>query len=87
MQMPGMDCMQATAVIRAQEAISGSHIPIIELTARAIAGDQARFLEGGMDGDIAKPISSRELFGTIAEVLSDCVNRNEWKEKDHVAIA
>jgi hypothetical protein len=40
-----------------------------------------------MDGDIAKPISSRELFGTIAEVLSDCVNRNEWKEKDHVAIA
>jgi CheY-like chemotaxis protein len=85
-QMPGMDGMQATALIRAREAITGSHIPIIALTAHAMAGDRARFMEGGMDGYVAKPIRSRELFDTIADVLSRCDNRNEW-EQDHVAIA
>jgi CheY-like chemotaxis protein len=85
-QMPGMDGMQATAVIRAREAITGSHIPIIALTAHAMAGDRARFLEGGMDGYIAKPIRPRELFDTIADVLSLCDRQNQW-EQDHVAIA
>jgi DNA-binding response OmpR family regulator len=51
-----------------------------------MAGDRARFMEGGMDGYVAKPIRSRELFDTIADVLSRCDNRNEW-EQDHVAIA
>ena len=85
-QMPGMDGMQATAVIRAREAITGSHIPIIALTAHAMAGDRARFLEGGMDGYIARPIRPRELFDTIADVLSFCDRQNQW-EQDHVAIA
>lgn len=77
--MPGMDGMQATASIRAQEAITGRHIPIIALTAHAMAGDRTRFLEGGMDGYIAKPIRSRELFdtgerlsGKLAFPISDC---------------
>jgi len=72
--------------IRAREATTGSHIPIIALTAHAMAGDRARFLAGGMDAHVAKPIRSRELFDTIAGVLSRCDNRNEW-EQNHVAIA
>jgi CheY-like chemotaxis protein len=85
-QMPGMDGLEATASIRAQEAITGRHIPIIALTAHAMAGDRARFLEGGMDGYIAKPVRPRELFDTIADVLSFCDRQNQW-EQDHVAIA
>jgi two-component system sensor histidine kinase/response regulator len=69
-QMPGMDGLEATASIRAQEAISGRHMPIIALTACAMPGDRARFLAGGMDSYIAKPIRPQELFETIAGVMS-----------------
>ena len=71
-QMPGMDGLEATASIRAQEAITGRHIPIIALTAYAMPGDRARFLAGGMDSYIAKPIRPHELFDTIAGVMSRC---------------
>jgi CheY-like chemotaxis protein len=85
-QMPGMDGMQATASIRAQEAITGRHIPIIALTAHAMAGDRTRFLDGGMDSYIAKPIRSAELFDTIAGVLLHRDSQN-GQEQDHVASA
>jgi CheY-like chemotaxis protein len=82
---PEMDGMQPTASIRAQQAISGRHIPIIALTAHAMAGDRTRFLDGGMDAYIAKPIRSRELFDTIADVVSRRNNRNG--RQNHVALA
>ncbi len=60
-QMPEMDGLQATAEIRQAEADSGRHIPIIALTAYAMSGDKDRFLEAGMDGYLAKPITVDQL--------------------------
>jgi CheY-like chemotaxis protein len=60
-QMPEMDGLQATAEIRQAEVDSGRHIPIIALTAYAMSGDKDRFLEAGMDGYLAKPITVDQL--------------------------
>jgi two-component system, sensor histidine kinase and response regulator len=69
-QMPVMDGMEATAVIRQAEAISGTHVPIIAMTAHAMTGDRQRFLQAGMDGYVSKPIHSRELLDAIDALLA-----------------
>lgn len=63
--MPVMDGYEATTVIRKQEEHTGQHIPIIAMTAAAMRGDQERCLEVGMDGYIAKPITTEQLIETI----------------------
>jgi two-component system, sensor histidine kinase and response regulator len=65
LQMPTMDGFQATAAIRAQEQLTGSHMPIIAVTAHAMKGDRERCLEAGMDGYISKPIRAEELFALV----------------------
>jgi PAS domain S-box-containing protein len=64
-QMPAMDGLEATGIIREREKESGSHIPIIAMTAHAMKGDRERCLEAGMDGYIAKPIRAKNLYETI----------------------
>ncbi|HUB78309.1 MAG TPA: ATP-binding protein [Bryobacteraceae bacterium] len=64
-QMPEMDGLQATAEIRGREGQKGKHIPIVAMTAHAMAGDRERCLEAGMDGYIAKPIHPGELMALI----------------------
>ncbi len=68
-QMPVMDGLQTTARIRALEAGSGVHVPIIAMTAHAMKGDRERFLAAGMDGYVAKPIKANLLFEAIEEVV------------------
>jgi CheY-like chemotaxis protein len=60
-QMPEMDGLQAAAAIRKGEMKSGKHIPIIAMTAHAMAGDKERCLEAGMDDYITKPIRPEQL--------------------------
>ncbi len=60
-QMPEMDGVQATKVIRAEEAERGERIPIIALTAYAMSGDRQRFLDADMDDYLAKPITAEQL--------------------------
>ena len=60
-QMPEMDGMEATAAIRKKEKGSGWHTPIVALTANAMKGDREKYLAGGMDGYLAKPIRPLEL--------------------------
>jgi len=73
-QMPDMDGFQATAMIREKEKISGKHIPIIAMTAYAMAGDRERCLAAGMDAYVSKPIRHQELFETIQALVMDVPN-------------
>jgi CheY-like chemotaxis protein len=68
-QMPVMDGLQATAAIRERERSGAPRVPIIALTAHAMAGDRERFLSNGMDRYISKPVRPDELFRTIEDLL------------------
>jgi signal transduction histidine kinase/DNA-binding response OmpR family regulator len=64
-QMPQLDGIEATAAIRAKEKASGAHLPIIAVTAYAMAEDRVRCLEAGMDAYVSKPILAHELFDAV----------------------
>ncbi|MBI1917879.1 MAG: response regulator [Planctomycetes bacterium] len=68
-QMPAMDGLEATVVIRAKEQGTGNHIPIIAMTAHAMKGDRERCLEAGMDGYVAKPIRADQLLQAIEDLI------------------
>jgi signal transduction histidine kinase/CheY-like chemotaxis protein len=67
-QMPEVDGLQATAQIRALEAATGGHIPIVALTAHAMIGDREKFLAAGLDAYLPKPIDPAALQTTVATV-------------------
>jgi CheY-like chemotaxis protein len=69
-QMPELDGLDATAVIRAKEQSAGGHVPIVAMTAHAMKGDRERCLAAGMDGYVAKPVRSGELFAVLEQVLA-----------------
>jgi CheY-like chemotaxis protein len=72
-QMPEMGGFEAATAIRKAEKRTGTHLPIIAMTASAMKGDRERCLEAGMDGYISKPIRPRELF----EVVEGCLTSTE----------
>jgi PAS domain S-box-containing protein len=67
-QMPEMDGLEATAAIRAAEAGTGKHVPIVAMTAHAMKGDRERCLNSGMDAYLSKPIRIDELKQAISEI-------------------
>jgi signal transduction histidine kinase/DNA-binding response OmpR family regulator len=66
-QMPQMDGLEATAAIRRNEMGSGTRIPIIAMTAHAMADDRERCLAAGMDSYVSKPIDIQMLLETIEQ--------------------
>jgi CheY-like chemotaxis protein len=66
-QMPELDGVGATREIRALPPPKGN-IPIIALTANAMAGDEKRYLEAGMNAYVSKPIQPAELFAKLANL-------------------
>ncbi len=69
-QMPDLDGLEATRIIRSQESGTGRRVPIVAMTAHVMAGDRERCLQAGMDDYVSKPMEASELFGAIARVLS-----------------
>jgi len=70
-QVPVMDGVEATRRIRQGQA--GEHardLPIIALTACAMAGDRQTFLDAGMDAYLAKPVELAELMRVIGQAMS-----------------
>jgi len=62
-QLPGMDGLQATALLKADAATRA--IPVIALTALAMKGDEERIRAAGCDGYIAKPLAYKNVLAVI----------------------
>ncbi len=75
-QMPEMDGYETTAAIRADEAKTGGHVPIVAMTARAMKDDQQRCFQVGMDGYVSKPIRALQLDEAMAAVLGVRLQRD-----------
>jgi two-component system cell cycle response regulator DivK len=67
-QLPGMDGLEATALLRMDDTTRA--IPVIALTALAMKGDEERIRAAGCDGYIAKPLRYRDFLTTIADQLA-----------------
>jgi CheY-like chemotaxis protein len=66
-QMPVMDGLAATRLIREKEMSRGGHTPIIAITAHAMAEDKELCFAAGMDDYISKPIDVERLFALLAK--------------------
>jgi PAS domain S-box-containing protein len=67
--MPEMTGIEATAAIRMEEKQTGAHVPIIAMTANAMAGDREKYLASGMDGYVSKPIDREVMFAEIIKII------------------
>ena len=71
-QLPGMDGIEATMLLKKDEATRA--IPVIALTALAMKGDEERIRASGCDGYIAKPMRYREFLSAIAAQLPPAID-------------
>ncbi len=70
LQMPELDGLGATKVIRESEEPEQRRLPIVALTAHALESDRRRSLEGGMDAYVSKPFAADELYATIEQLAA-----------------
>ena len=69
-QMPGLDGLEATRLIRGDTSGAlDAAIPIIAITAHAMPGDKERILKAGLDEYLAKPVYLEQLRGVLSKVL------------------
>jgi two-component system cell cycle response regulator DivK len=66
-RLPGMDGIQALAVLRADPATQ--KIPVIAVTASVMQQDRKQITDAGFDGYVGKPIALRDLFDSVAKAL------------------
>ena len=80
MHMPVMDGFEATKMLRAQ----GHQLPIIALTANAMAQDEKRCMKAGCSGFLSKPINRERLFAELSTAVTGEV---VWRDKQDSTIA
>ncbi len=88
-QMPEMDGYETTKVIRGSESLNCKHIPIVAMTANAIAGDKEKCLLVGMNDYISKPMRDTELVKIIEKNLKlekDLLSENKEQKLGHILI-
>lgn len=79
-QMPKLDGIEATKRIRALKDQQKASVPIIALTANAMEGDRANYLQAGMNEHISKPIDVQKLYTILSEFVGEL--RPEYGETD-----
>jgi len=72
--MPIMDGCTATQTIRGLESETGSHTPIIAMTAYALKGDKDKYIQVGMDDYISKPINAEKFYDQVELWTKDKTN-------------
>ncbi len=66
-QLPGIDGLAATRLIKADEELKAT--PVVALTSYAMQGDEEKAREAGCDGYISKPLDTRRFLGRIGEFI------------------
>jgi CheY-like chemotaxis protein len=79
-QMPVMNGYEATREIREDERFKD--LPIIAMTAHAMAGDEDKSLEAGMNGHVAKPIDPDQLFATLQKWIQPTEKRVQGQKPE-----
>ena len=69
-QMPVMDGLETTTIIRQREKSTLTHMPIIAMTAGAMKGNEEQCYEAGVDAFISKPIDKGELFKAMRALFN-----------------
>jgi CheY-like chemotaxis protein len=67
-QLPGMDGLSATTILKADQSLKDTMI--IALTSHAMEGDEKKAIDAGCDGYIAKPIDTKNFLKTIEQFLN-----------------
>ncbi|MEQ1827499.1 MAG: ATP-binding protein [Pirellula sp.] len=75
-QMPVMDGLDAARSIRAREAGTNHRVPIIAVTAHAMAGDKERCIAAGMDGYVTKPFKKQSLYEALRPLVQHAIDRS-----------
>jgi Signal transduction histidine kinase len=76
-QMPEMNGLEATTIIRRREEGTTEHMPIIAMTARAMKGDREECFAAGVDAYISKPVQFDELFAAMQRLLPNAEETTE----------
>lgn len=69
-QMPVMDGIQATKLIREKEKIKKTNIPIIAVSANLLVEEETKVIEAGMNDFIPKPINEAQLITALSKVIN-----------------
>lgn len=69
-QMPEVDGLEVARMIRAREAATGDHLPLIAVTARTHDADRERCRQAGMDAFLSKPFQEHELVASLRRCLA-----------------
>ncbi|MBX9688039.1 MAG: response regulator [Candidatus Obscuribacterales bacterium] len=85
-QMPEMDGLMATGVIRKAEKLTGRRIPIVAMTAHAMDGDREKCIAAGMDDYLSKPIDSTQLRTVLNKWVANTKQVDPCEHK-HVTVS